>query len=200
MTLALTEDRRFHIQAWLEGRLSPHRYRHSLGVAETARRLAERHGADPQQAELAGLLHDAAREWKAAELVEAAARWDLPVGYLERMAPMACLHGPVGSHLARETFGVADEGVLAAIAHHTMGREAMSLLEKVVFMADAIEPNRPDAPYIRELREVVWQDLDLACRRAYDLTFEYLLKSGQPIHPQANAGRNWLLREEKERA
>ena len=199
MSLVLTEDQRSEIRAWLQDRLSPHRYRHSLGVAETARKLAVGNGVDPELAELAGLLHDAAREWSASDLLEAAERLGMPLGYLEVMAPMPCLHGPIGSELAKETFGVADPGVLAAIAHHTMGREAMSPIEKVVFIADAIEPNRPDAPYIRELREVAWQDLDRACRRAYDLTFEYLIKSGQPIHPQANAGRNWLLREEKEK-
>lgn len=198
MTITLTEDRRSEIRSWLQQRLSPHRYTHSLGVAAAARELAERFGADPEQAELAGLLHDAAREWRPGELFEAAERWEIPVGYLEEMAPMPCLHGPLGAQLAAETFQVTDAAILGAIAHHTMGRERMTLLERVVFLADTIEPNRPALDYIRELRELAHQDLNLACRRAYDHTFEYLLRTGQPIHPEAARGRNWLLYEERE--
>lgn len=198
MAITLTDDRRVEIRGWLQQRLSPHRYTHSLGVAAAARELAERFGADPAQAELAGLLHDIAREWRPDELFAAARDWEIPVGYLEEMAPMPCLHGQVGANLAAETFQVSDESVLLAIAHHTIGRERMTLLERVVFLADTIEPNRPDAEYIRELRELAEQDLNLACRRAYDHTFEYLLRTGQPIHPEAARGRNWLLYEERE--
>ncbi|HEY9722977.1 MAG TPA: bis(5'-nucleosyl)-tetraphosphatase (symmetrical) YqeK [Oscillatoriaceae cyanobacterium] len=190
---------RTDIRSWLEANLSPHRYQHSLGVAATARALAERYGADPERAELAGLLHDAAREWKAGALLETARAAGMPVGYLEEMAPMPCLHGPIGAELAEREFGVADGEVLAAISHHTLGRERMGLLEKVVFLADAIEPNRPDAPYIRELRARAEDDLDHACRRALDHTFDYLLRTHQPIHPVAAAARNWFLYCEKEK-
>lgn len=200
MTHTLTEDRRQAIGAWLAERLSPYRYQHSLGVAATARRLAERYGADADRAELAGLLHDVAREWKGPALLEAARELGLSVGYLEEMAPMPCLHGPVGSAIAKSEFGLDDQELLAAIAHHTMGREAMGTLERVVFLADAIEPNRPDADYIRELRALAEDDLNRACLRAYDHTFLYLIRNGQPIHPDANKGRNWLIREEKEKA
>jgi predicted HD superfamily hydrolase involved in NAD metabolism len=186
------------IKAWLHERLSPHRYVHSLGVAATARELADRFGADPMRAELAGLLHDAAREWRPPQLLEGARALGLELTYMEEMAPMPCLHGPLGADIAKREFGVADEEMLQAIANHTLGRERMGLLERVVFLADAIEPNRPELPYIVELRELAHQDLNLACRRAYDHTFEYLLRTGQPIHPLAAAGRNWLLYCEKE--
>jgi predicted HD superfamily hydrolase involved in NAD metabolism len=186
------------IKPWLQERLSPHRYQHSLGVAATARELAERFGADADRAELAGLLHDAAREWRPPQLLEGAREAGLEVTYMEEMAPMPCLHGPLGAEVAKREFGVADAELLEAIAHHTMGRERMGLLERVVFLADAIEPNRPSMPYIDELRELAHKDLNLACRRAYDHTFDYLLRTGQPIHPVASAGRNWLLYCEKE--
>jgi predicted HD superfamily hydrolase involved in NAD metabolism len=198
LTLILTDDRRVEIRSWLQERLSPHRYTHSLGVAATARELASRYGADPEKAELSGLLHDIAREWRPPELLAAAQDWEIPVGYLEEMAPMPCLHGPVGASVAADVFQVNDEAVLLAIAHHTMGRERMTLLERVLFLADAIEPNRPEMDYIRELRDLAPQDLNRACRRAYDYTFEYLLRTGQPIHPEAARGRNWLLYEERE--
>jgi predicted HD superfamily hydrolase involved in NAD metabolism len=198
LALSPTQPQLEEIKVWLAARLSPHRYQHSLGVAQTARELATRFGADPAQAELAGLLHDAAREWRPPQLLEAATAAGLSLTYLEEMAPMPCLHGPLGAEVARTEFGLADEALLQAIANHTLGRERMSLLERVVFLADAIEPNRPELPYIVELRELAATNLDLACRRAYDHTFEYLLRTGQPIHPVAAAGRNWLLYCEKE--
>jgi predicted HD superfamily hydrolase involved in NAD metabolism len=191
-------DWRTEIRAWLESELSPHRYQHSLGVAATARELAERFGGDPDRAEMAGLLHDVAREWRASRLLESARDWEIPVGYMEEMAPMPCLHAAIGAELARREFGVEDDEVLQAIASHTLGRENMSLLERIVFLADAIEPNRPDAPYLQDLRDWAQKDLNMACRRAFDHTFEYLLRTGQPIHPQACCGRNWLIYTEKE--
>jgi predicted HD superfamily hydrolase involved in NAD metabolism len=186
--------------AWLESNLSPHRCRHSLGVGATARELALRFGDDPDRCELAGLLHDAARELPAGKMLETARAAGLPVDYLEEMAPMPCLHGALGADVARAEFGVADEALLSAIAHHTMGRERMTLTEKIVFIADAVEPNRGDAPYLRDIREALAVDLDRACRRAYDHTFEFLLRTGQPIHPEAARGRNWLIYCERQRA
>lgn len=185
------------LQDALAARLSPRRFRHSLGVAETARSLAARYGAAPEAAALAGLLHDVAREAPAGELWHAAQDAGMALGYMERMAPMPCLHGPVGARIAARELGVTDPEVLGGIACHTLGKERMSVLEKVVFLADAIEPNRESAPYVLELRALAGKDLDLACRRAFDLTFEHLLRSEQPIHPQAAAARNWLLYEAK---
>ncbi len=181
------------VHAWLAVHLTPLRYQHSLGVGATARALAVRFGGDPERLELAGLLHDAAREWSSARLLEAAHAAGLPVDYMVEMAPMPCLHGPVGAGLARETFGLTDDGLLSAIAHHTLGRERMTLEEKILFVADAIEPNRGDAAYLLDIREAAATDLDRACRRAYDHTFEFLLRTGQPIHPDAARGRNWLI-------
>lgn len=188
------------ILAWLEMHLSPFRLQHSIAVAETARELALRFGADADRAELAGLLHDVAREWPAVRLLEAARAEGLALDYLEEMAPMPCLHGPVGAGVARETFGVTDEGLLSAIAHHTLGRERMTLDDQILFIADAIEPGRGDADYLADIREAARVDLDRACRRAYDHTFAYLLRTGQPIHPDAARGRNWLIHCERRQA
>lgn len=199
MALSGIQDSQAEKRDWLKSRLSPKRYAHSLGVSQTARILAERFGADPEAAALAGLLHDVAREFSAGALLEEAEALGLSVGYVERLAPMACFHGVVGAELAGRELAVDDEGVLQAIASHTLGRERMSLLEKVVFLADTIEPTRGAAPYLDELRALAEQDLDLACRRAYDLTFEYLIRTGQPLLPQAVCARNWLLYKEKEK-
>lgn len=186
--------------AWLEANLSPRRAQHSLAVGQTARELALRFEADPDRAELAGLLHDAAREWQADRLLVAARAAGLDIDYMVEMAPMPCLHGPLGADVARDFFGVEDDELLAAIAHHTMGRERMTRLDQILFVADAIEPNRGDAPYLADIRAAAETDLARACRRAYDHTFDYLLRSGQPIHPDAARGRNWLIYNEREAA
>jgi predicted HD superfamily hydrolase involved in NAD metabolism len=186
--------------AWLEEQLSPGRFAHSVRVGQTARVLALRFGVDPDRCELAGLLHDCARELPVARLCVEAGMLGMELTYLEHMAPMACLHGPVGASLAGEQFGLqADEALLQAIARHTVGAEAMTPLEQVVFLADAIEPGRGDAPYLQDLRLAAETDLAYACRLAYDHTFEYLLRTGQPIHPEAARGRNWFLYQEQVR-
>ena len=188
------------VVAWLEANLSARRAQHSLAVGQMARELALRFDADPDRAELAGLLHDAAREWKADRLLAAAGAAGLEVDYMVELAPMPCLHGPLGAGVARDFFGVEDEELLSAIAHHTLGRERMTQLDQILFVADAIEPTRGDAPYLADIRAAAETDLARACRRAYDHTFEYLLRTGQPIHPDAARGRNWLIYGEREAA
>ncbi|MEB3328806.1 MAG: bis(5'-nucleosyl)-tetraphosphatase (symmetrical) YqeK [Candidatus Sericytochromatia bacterium] len=188
------------VEAWLDANLSPGRAAHCRRVGWTARRLAERFGTDPDRAELGGLLHDVAREQSGAQLLAATRLAGRPVGYLEELAPMPCLHGPVGADVVREAFGVADAVLLSAIARHTVGGEQMTLDEQVLFLADAIEPGRGDAPWLTDLRAAAEHDLALACRRAYDHTFDFLLRHGLPIHPDAARGRNWFLHQERTRA
>jgi predicted HD superfamily hydrolase involved in NAD metabolism len=185
------------VDAWLDAHLTAGRAAHSRRVGQTARLLAERFGADADRAELAGLLHDVAREQSGAQLLAATRAAGRPVDYLEEMAPMPCLHGPVGADMVREAFGVVDEALLSAIARHTVGGERMTREEQIVFVADAIEPGRGDAPWLADLRAAAERDLALACRRAYDHTFEFLLRHGQPIHPDAARGRNWFLHQER---
>lgn len=197
MTLSADTDWRLTIGNWMQARLSPHRYQHVLGVAATARELAVRFGADPDKAELAGLLHDAAREWRPPDLLSRAREWGLPVGYLEELAPMPCLHAPLGAEVAKREFGVTDPEVLSAIARHTLGDEDMSLLDKILFLADTIEPGRGEADYLTEVRALARTDIDRACRASLDQTFQYLLRSGQTLHPRSAMARNWLIHEER---
>jgi predicted HD superfamily hydrolase involved in NAD metabolism len=200
LTLLADTDWRLTIGSWMQSRLSPPRYRHILGVAATARELAVRFGADPDKAELAGLLHDAAREWPDIDLLHKAREWGFEVGYLEEMAPMPCLHAPLGAEVARREFAVTDGDVLAAISHHTLGGEDMTLLDKIVFLADSIEPGRGDADYLADVRKIARTDLDAACLASINHTFVYLLRTGQPMHPRSCMARNWLIHQERTRA
>lgn len=184
------------LEAHLKAHLSPHRQAHVAGVAHTARALAAAHGLPPEQvakAELAGWLHDLAREWKPPRLLAEAEALGWPLGPLERANPMAMLHAALGAAEARRAFGVEDPATLQAIARHTFGAPGMSPLDMVLFLADAIEPGRGEAAHVVAVRALAWEDLEAACLEALDQTLRYLIQSGQPVHPQAIAARNDLL-------
>jgi predicted HD superfamily hydrolase involved in NAD metabolism len=122
-------------------RMPESRYRHSLGVARTAARLARRYGASPDAARVAGVIHDVARNWSPSELLRYASERGLPVSPLERATPVL-LHARVAAHIAQREYQVAEPQVLSAIEHHTLPVPGMSALEKIVYMADALEPSR----------------------------------------------------------
>lgn len=124
--------------------LSEGRFQHVLGVVECAYQLAEQYGADPKKAALAALLHDCAKELKPQILLQEAERYELPLDKVDRSNPHL-LHARVGAQKAKEYFAVHDENIVNAIASHTLGRPGMTLLEEILFLADAIEINRPSA-------------------------------------------------------
>jgi predicted HD superfamily hydrolase involved in NAD metabolism len=117
------------------------RYRHVLGVARMGERLARRYGVSRRKVRIAAMIHDIARAWSAQALLEFMAARGLTVSAEERRAPVL-LHARIGAHLAREQFGVDDPEVLAAIAHHTIAQPGMSDVEKILYIADTIEPSR----------------------------------------------------------
>ncbi|MBC5824218.1 MAG: bis(5'-nucleosyl)-tetraphosphatase (symmetrical) YqeK [Candidatus Eremiobacteraeota bacterium] len=117
------------------------RYRHVLGVARTAEKLAARYGASPLKARLAGMLHDIARAWRPEELFAYATAHGLAVSAAERTSPVL-LHARVGADIARRRFGVDDPELLGAMERHTLAVPEMTTLEKVVYLADSLEPSR----------------------------------------------------------
>ncbi len=165
----------------LKEMISGKRLAHSLGVSETAARLALAYGADPDRASLAGLLHDCARDMEGGELLRLAGELGLAVSPEERQCPLL-LHGPVGATICRDRFGVNDEEVLRSVAFHTTGSPEMGLLEKTVYVADKIEPGRRHAG-VDELRKAAMRSLDegmLACLAHF---MYYLIKREELIHP-----------------
>ncbi|BBL79894.1 phosphohydrolase [Rubrobacter xylanophilus] len=168
-------------------RLSAKRYGHTLRVAQTAERLARRHGIDPQRARLAGLLHDAARELPPERLLKLAEEWDLPVDPFERENPKL-LHGPVAAELARRELGLDDEEVLRAIREHTTGSPGMGPLSLALYVADKIEPAR-DYPSVQRLRELARADLREAAVEALRRSVEHNERRGKRTHP---ASLQWL--------
>ena len=178
-------------QGVLAARLPEKRYRHSLGVAATAARLASKNKVDPEQARLAGLLHDYARDLPGRELLALAAGAGLVTCELERRLPVL-LHGPVGALLIKQDLGLTDRAILQAVARHTVGAVAMTTLDKIIYLADAIEPERR-FPGVEELRRLASMDLDQALLKAFESSIFYLLGKGQPLHPATVEARNYIL-------
>jgi predicted HD superfamily hydrolase involved in NAD metabolism len=166
---------------------------HCMRVSRMARALAERAGVDPERAALGGLLHDVARAYSDQELLAAAVRYDLPVDEVEHHAPVL-LHGPVGAAWARRELGVDDEEVLAAVAWHSTGRGPMSALEKIVLLADKIEPEKGGRyPGLEAVHEAALRDLNAGLIAYLDLQLRSLLDRRALIHPASIAARNAAL-------
>ncbi len=183
----------------LRDMLSEKRYTHSLRTAETAASLAARYGADPERAYLAGLLHDAAKDMCGEELIRRAEKAGIAVDKICRIRPHL-LHAAVGAVVAKEQFGLTDAELLSAIANHTMGKPDMTLMEKIIFLADLSEPSREYAG-VDGVREAVKIDLDEAIIRAYDGIIAYVLLKREALHPATVEARNHMIfaYEEKQR-
>jgi len=174
----------------LRAALPARRFAHSLGVAESARRLALRFGADADRAWVAGLLHDCAKGIPVEGQVAECDRRGVALDADARRCP-AVAHGFLGAEMARTEYGVTDPEVLGAIRLHTVGGAGMSVLEKIVWLADYIEPNR-DFPGIDALRAAAGRDLDEAMRAAVRRQTEHLAAKGAPAHPGLFALRDEL--------
>lgn len=164
----------------LKSVLKPSRYRHSIGVADVSCDLAVIYGFDMEKAEVAGLLHDCARNFADEQLLVKCREYKLPVSDIEERCPFL-LHGKVGAVIAKEKYRVEEDEIITSIIYHTTGRPAMTLLEKIIFTADYIEPNRKPLPRIEEIRQAAYSDLDLAVTMTLENMLKYLTDSGSEI-------------------
>lgn len=180
------------MRQWLQQHLPAGRYAHCEGTAETAVALAARTGADQHKAYLAGWLHDAAKSLSLGEM----RRYAQGEPQLDSMLwnSRNLLHAPASSGLCRKLFAIDDEEILAAIRWHTTGRVGMSLLERIVFLADAMEPTR-NYQGVEEIRRAAQDSIESGMLASYRETFCFLLESGQPIHPVGIVARNAILEE-----
>lgn len=158
------------------------RFEHTLGVEYTAAALAMCHEASVADARIAGLLHDCAKCLSDGGQLSVCEKSGIPVSELERRNPFL-LHAKVGAYLARKKYGVEKEDILNAILYHTTGREGMSLLEKIIFVADYIEPGRKKAPNLEEIRRLAFRNLDEAMIKILEDTLSYLDGSGGEVDP-----------------
>lgn len=165
------------IRKHLKKKLSPARYEHTLGVAYTAAALAMRYGCDLKKAELAGLLHDCAKRYDDVTIVEKCEKHGVELTESELRAP-AVIHAKLGAYMAWHKYGVADTEILSAIAYHTTGKPQMTMLDKIIYIADYIEPRRDKAPNLPAMRRLAFEDLDEALYQILKGTLEYLEKTG----------------------
>ena len=158
------------------------RFAHTLGVEFTAAALAMKYQADVTDAQIAGLLHDCAKCLTDEKRVSICEKHRIPMTDIERRNPFL-LHAKVGEYLAREKYGITNPDILIAIRFHTTGRENMSLLERIVFVADYIEPGRRQAPNLTEIRQLAFTDLDAAMLKILEDTLSYLKATGGELDP-----------------
>lgn len=167
------------------------RWKHTLGVMESSIQLAEQYGADPVRAETAAILHDVAKYWKVERMKEIIEQNDLNVDLLRYDKQM--WHAEVGAFVAEKDYGITDSDILNAIRFHTSGREDMSLLEKIVCLADYIEPGR-DFPGVDNIRKLAKVSLEEGLVAGFDSTISLLLEKRREIFPLTVLARNDLVR------
>lgn len=188
--LALTAEKRREYEGLLKKRLSEGRYKHSLAVAKEAVRLAERYGADAEKAEVAGLLHDIMKEADRDEQLS----WTYKA--IRRpddimLATRKLLHAPAGAAYCRRELGIRDREVLGAIRWHTTAREGMTLLEKVIYLADFTGEDR-DYDDVDVMRRLVDKSMAKAMSYALEYTIKDLVAEHRPVHPDTVAAYNEL--------
>lgn len=179
----------------LRANLDDERFRHSLGVMKTAAKLAEHYNVDVKKAEIAGLLHDCAKCMDLVSQLKIAENFGILQDDVEKREG-ALLHAPVGAIVAKRDYGITDKEILNAIRIHTTGDVKMSMLEKIIFLSDLIEPERC-FPGVDELRIKAFKSIDDALIDAFDSTIRYVLEKGSLLHPRTVLARNYILMEKE---
>ena len=182
----------------LEQELNYKRFIHTLSVAGTAASLAMCYGADVQKAEMAGLLHDCAKCIDVRKMQRLCEKAGLEVSPYEKNSG-SLLHSKAGSVLAAEKYGYTDPDLLNAIRYHTTGRPGMSLLEKIIFVADYIEPGRYTAQNLSLIRKMAFEDIDEALLKILYDTLVYLNSTGNPVDPMTQKTYDYYRRMDAER-
>lgn len=176
--------------AIVKEQLTEHRYLHTVGVMETAIKLAEKYSADSKKAELAAIFHDYAKFRPKEEMRGIIIKEGMPAELLNYNSEL--WHAPVGAFLAEKEAGIDDKEVLDAIRYHTSGRPRMALLEKIIYLADYIEPGR-HFPGVDEVRDLARTNLNQALIKAVQNTIMFLMKKGQPVFPASFQTYNDLV-------
>lgn len=179
------------IQEYLKQNLKYKRYEHSLSVRDTAVKLAKIYNVDIEKAKIAGLVHDCAKNMNDDQLLSIALNHGIKVDEVCRESPQL-IHGAAGAILANEIMGISDEETLNAIAYHTTGRKNMSMLDKIIYIADYIEPLR-NFPGIEELRSIAFKNIDKALLQSFDNTIKFVIDRGQLLHFDTIEARNYVL-------
>ncbi|MDR2889157.1 MAG: bis(5'-nucleosyl)-tetraphosphatase (symmetrical) YqeK [Lachnospiraceae bacterium] len=170
------------LRRFLEKKLDQKRFEHTLGVTYTAAALAMCHSGDTKRAQIAGLLHDCAKCIDNDKKIAICEKHNIEINEIERKNPFL-LHAKVGSYIAMHKYKVNDDDIVRAILNHTTGRPNMSQLEKIIYIADYIEPGRTQAPRLTAIRQEAFRDLDKALLIILEDMLVYLDSLGGDIDP-----------------
>ena len=192
------KDTTLELRKLIKKNLDKDRYRHTMGVAHTASCLAMRYGEDMEKAFIAGLLHDCAKCIPNDEKYELCERNGIELTESEREIP-SLVHAKLGAYLAAGRYGIEDEDIINAVRTHTTGEPGMSLLQKIIFTADYIEPYRSEAPDLPKVRREAFIDLDRAICRIISDTLHYLEKKGGKIDPMTRKTYEYYVQASKEK-
>ena len=181
--------------AYLTDQIDEKKMRHSLATAQQAVELAKIFGVDEKKAYIAGLLHDVAKGKCRYGLQKTAKEYCVDIDEFERDNP-ELIHGKLGAKMVEKELGITDEDVLNAICWHTTGRENMSMLEKIVYIADLTEPGR-DFKNIDKLRKIAKKDIDEAMIMSLKGVMDFVKSKGFTLHPNSEKAYKLLKKEEK---
>jgi predicted HD superfamily hydrolase involved in NAD metabolism len=184
------------VLGWLSEQVPESRIQHILRVEKMAHELATVRQLDRTKAQLAGLMHDLAKNFKPKVLWKMANEAGLAVDEVLEANPHL-LHADVSAIVARKEFGVEDEEILQAIANHTLGNPGMDELSCTIYLADSLEPGRGNTPQLESLRTLCKENLERAVWQTADYSIQHLLAAGRLIHPRTISTRNWFLQKAK---
>ena len=184
------DERLYSLRKAVEGRLKASRYAHTLGCEEEAASLARRWGEDEKKAREAAILHDITKGLDRDEQLKLCEKFGI-MTHSVAMTPTPVLHALTGAEVAAREFDAPD-GVKDAIRWHTTGRADMSGLEKIVFLADMIEPGRRDFPGLADIRQAAYEDLDRALILAISRSIEYVNGQGGALAPDSERALRFL--------
>lgn len=180
------------LQKKLKRKLSEHRYQHSLGVSYTAGCLAMKYSLEIDKAIIAGLLHDCAKYMTPEEMYHFAQKKEIDMTPIEAKKP-DLLHAKIGSYLTTKKYHIKDKEINDAIICHTTGKPNMTTFEKILFVADYIEPNRNKQPRLDVIRRVAFEDLDESIRMILQDTLSYLIENNSDIDDMTEKTYNFYL-------
>lgn len=176
------------INLYLKDNLKEKRIKHVKSVVSEAIKLAIHYDENPEKAEIAALFHDMFRSKSVSVLNMYVKHLGLPENIMENPN---LSHGKIAAEIMHRDYGIDDMDIINAVSFHTTGRAGMSKLEKIIFIADAIEEGR-NYPGVEEMRLLAYKDLDRACISSLENTVNYVLTKGEFLHPDTLSALNYL--------
>lgn len=176
----------------LKSSLTEKRYVHSIGVMETAVKMAQKWGADIEKTAVAALLHDCAKNYSISETMNLCKVYNVHLDDVTKMAT-GLIHGFLGAEIARDMYGIDDDEIYDAIYFHTVGKPDMKLITEIIYIADGIEPHR-NYDGVDRIREMAFEDIDRALILQIDSTIKSVINKGGLLHTNTVDTRNFYLK------